>query len=466
MNKYETIAATILEKVGSQNNVTFVTHCMTRLRFNLKDESLINQEEVKGIVGVMGCQFSGGQFQIIIGPGVEKVYEAICQQGGFEMQEGLKENLDIGVKKPKSWKDLGNKILDSIAGCLTPILPILICAGLIKMIVALIGPSMLKIVSDSSDIFRLLTFVGDAGFYFFPVFVGLAGAKKFGCNPMIALLMGCILLHPSFIDIVNANEAFSVYGIPMTLTNYSSTVIPMIMITFVMSYIEKYLRKFIPDAVSTLFVPLLTVLIMLPIALCVLGPLGSILGIYIGKALIWLRDAFGPFGVAFIGAVYILIVATGMHLPLVTTAIVSMTTVGYDNTVLVGASIAIYTSIAVSLGVMLKAKSPETKSLGLSCFLSQFLGGVGEPTIFGIMFRYKKTLIYSMIGTFVGGLYAAFMGVAVYFPGSSNFLRALCFSGENTGSLIHGCIACAIGFVITFALMFVLGYEGKEEGEV
>ncbi|WP_028042968.1 PTS transporter subunit EIIC [Candidatus Stoquefichus massiliensis] len=463
--KYEVLASAILERIGGKENVSYATHCMTRLRFNMKDESLVDQEAVKSIESVMGCQFSGGQFQIIIGPGVDKVYAKVCELGGFAVEELVNENLDFKKKEKISIKVFVNRILDGIAGCLTPIIPILICAGLIKMIVALIGPSMLNLVSESSDIFRLFTFVGDAGFYFFPVFVGLSGAKKFGCNPMIALFMGCILLHPSFVDIVNQGNPFSVYGIPMTLTQYSSTVLPMIMITFVMSYLEKYLRKWIPDAVSTLFVPLLTILMMLPIGLCVLGPLGSVLGIYIGEVLMWLRDIFGPFGVALIGAVYILIVATGMHLPLMTTAIVSMTTIGYDNTVLVGAIVAVYTSMAVSLGVMLKSKNAQTKSLGLSCFISQFLGGVGEPTIFGIMFRYRKTLIYSMIGTFIGGLYAAFMNVAVYFAGSSNFLMALSYSGENTGSLIHGWIACAIGFTVTFALMLVLGFESEKEVE-
>lgn len=463
MNKYEQLANDVLDKIGGKENVTYAAHCMTRLRFNLKDESLIDKEVIKKIPGVMGCQFAGGQFQIIVGPGVDKVYKRICEIAGFEMKDDIKENLDNQTKKEFSWKNTGNSILNGIVGCLTPILPILICSGLIKMIAAIIGPNMLHLVSDTSDIYRLLSFVGQAGFYFFPVFVGLSGAKKFGCNPMIALLMGVLLIDPTFVEIVKAGNAFTVYGIPMTLAEYSSTVLPMIMITFVMSYVEKYVKKIVPESVATLFVPLLTVLIMLPIALCLLAPLGSILGVYLGKGLIAFRQITGPFGVAIIGALFILIVATGMHLTLIATAIVSLTTVGYDNTILVGSIPGTFSMIALGLAMIIKSKDQETRNLSISCFVSQALGGVGEPMMFGLIFRFKRLLLVQMIGTFFGALYVGFTNVSLHLLASNNFLVFLAFSSPDKSNIINGIIACVISFVITFALVIVFGYEGKEK---
>lgn len=459
---YEELVKQILAQVGGKDNIVFVTHCMTRLRFNLKDESRVKQEDVKAISGVLGCQFSAGQFQIIIGQSVNKVYDTLCKVGGLEKQTAIDEDLDTKVKQPFSLKRLGNDIMNGLTGCLTPIIPILILAGLIKMMVSVCGPSMLNVLDETDDLYRLLTLVGDAGFYYFPVFVGLSGAKKFGCSPMYALLIAGIMLHPAYLEIVAAGNPFTVYGIPMTLSSYASSVMPMILITFVMSYVEKFFKTYIPEAISLMFVPLCTILVMLPVALCILGPLGVIIGTLLTEVLIALHEVLGPLGVAVIASLWILLVATGMHLPLVTTALVSMATLGYDSIVFVGASITVYASAAISLGVFIKAKDAQTKGLGASCLVAQVIGGVGEPTIFGILLRYKKTLLFTMTGIFFGALYAGFMNVSVYIVATSNALSALAFSGSNNSNLIHGCIGCAIAFVISFALMMVFGFEDKK----
>lgn len=462
MTKQEQTASEILEQIGGKQNVTFVAHCMTRLRFNLKDESKINQDTIKEIKGVLGCQFSGGQFQIIIGQTVEQVYKEICRLSDRQIEDQIEENLDK-VKKPFSLKTLGNAIMDGMTGCLTPIIPVLICSGMVKMIVALIGPTMLSLVSDTSDVFRLLTFVGDAGFYFFPVFIGYSGAKKFGCNPFIAMLLGTILLHPTLTSIVAQGEAFHVFGIPMTLTSYSTSVFPMILATWIMSYIEKGLKRIIPDAVGIIFTPSFTLLLMLPITLCGVGPLGTILGVYVTNVLLWLHSTMGPLGIAIIAALWGPLVATGMHLPLIATAVTSMMTLGFDNTVLVGANLCVYSSIAISLAIFIKTRDKTMKGISASCLISQALGGVGEPTIFGIIMRYKKTLMYSLIGPFFGGLYAGFTNVAFYFLGASNLLSALSYGGGDATGLLNGCIAAGISFAITFGLVMVFGFEDKKK---
>lgn len=463
MDKNKELIQEILENIGGKENISYLSHCMTRLRFNLKDKSVVNIEKIEKMEGVLGTQFSSGQYQVIIGPGVEKIYKEMCQIAGIESRDNSLS--DPTPKEKWTIKSVFNRILETITSCLTPVLPVLIVSGLIKMFASLLGPTMLNIVGENSDIFRLLTFVGATGFYFFPVFVGLAASKKFGVTPMLALLMGCILVTPDLQTIVTSEEAFTVFGLPMTNVNYAYTVFPIILIIWIMSYVEKYLKKITPVSLESLVVPLGTIIIMLPIGLCVLGPIGHYLGEYLSHFLIWLHQVLGPFGVAIIGALFVLIVATGMHLPLFATAILSITNLGFDNTILVGAIVGVYVNFAVTLGMMLKAKKPEDRGIAFSSFISQFFGGVAEPIIFGIYFRYKRTLVYRMVGSFIGTLYAAFMGCSVYFMGSSNFLYVLAFNGGDQTSFIHGCIACVIGFVVAFGMMLVFGYESTAINE-
>lgn len=449
---YEEMSTQILEHIGGKENVTFANHCMTRLRLTVADKEKIDQDAVKNIPGVLGAQFSGSEFQIIIGQDVPKLYDAICALGGFKKREAIQENLD---DKKFDIKQVPKKIMGALTGCLTPLIPVLLVSGMFKMVAAVFGPDMLGWIPAGSNLLTLVTFVGDAGFYFFPVMIGYTGAKKFDCSPILGIMMGGVLLHPTLIDIVNAGDPFSVFGIPMTLTSYASTVIPMILIMWIMGYVEKFFKKYIPDVLSTVFVPLLTVVVMLPLALCVLGPLGTILSTYVINFLMAIYRIAGPIGVGVIAALYLPLVATGMHLPLVSIIMLSLTTVGYDEVILPGAWICIYTDIVLDLAIALKAKNAEDRSLGISCMVAQALGGVGEPTIFGILFRYKKALAWALIGNFCGGFVAGLLHATVSFISASNILLILTY-GKDMGK---AAIAILVGCAVTFTLTMLFGYE-------
>ena len=426
-------AGRILEFVGGKDNVTYVTYCMTRLRITPKDKGLIQDEDIQKMTGIVGTKTVGTQYQIIIGSEVENVYKELCQIAGFEIHEGIDEIVDdISQKKEKlTPKSILNNVLDVIGGCVAPMLPIITAAGLVKLIVAVLGPSMLNIMSETSDFMRLLTFVGDAGFYFFPIYVAYAAAKKFQTNIPMALFIAGVLLHPTLIEIVNTGEAFTVYGIPMYLTTYSSNFVSMILIVWMMSYVEKGLNKVIPNALRALLFPLLTLLIMLPIALCILGPIGAI---------------------------------TGMHQALIAIALTYIATMGFDNSILVGAFISNYPMIAIGLTYLMKSKGAEEKGNALTSFVTLTIGGISEPTLFGIILRYKKAILYMLAGGFAGGFYAGLMNVAVYFVGSGNIAIALGFAGENANSLPQGIIACVIAFVLTLSLAMIFGFDDKKEG--
>lgn len=356
------IAENVLNAVGGKENVSQVTHCMTRLRFTLRDNSIPDTEKVKKIAGVMSVVVAGGQYQVVIGQNVPKVYEEVCRLGGFEKKNAIDENLDKSKEKLTVKSFFGN-ILNGIAGCMTPLIPLLLVAGLLKMVPALFGQGVLNLLSPESDLYKLFTFLGDAGFYFLPIAIGYTGAKRFGATPILGILLGSMLIHPTFVALAGTEgAAFTVFGIPCALHDYSSTIVPMLLATWAMSHIEKFFKKYIPDFLSTVFTPLLTILIMIPLTFCFLGPVGYWLGDLVGAALEGLHDVAGPIGFALVTALWSLLLACGMHVVLITMAFVNIMESGSDNFVLAASGLTAFATYGVLLGGFIKAKKKETKA--------------------------------------------------------------------------------------------------------
>lgn len=463
---YKEKAEKILEKIGGKDNVSTVTYCLTRLRITPKDRGLIDDSAICAIPEIIGTKTVGTQYQVIIGPDVEHVYKEFCNLSGLEISNQIEENLDTEVLKEKlTPKKILDNIMDAIGACVAPMIPIFTAAGLIKLIVALVGPNMLNILPDNCDFVRLLTFVGDAGFYFFPVYVAYGAAKKFKANIPMALFIAGILLHPTLVEIVNAGKPFTVYGIPMTLTTYSSNFISALLIVWIMSYVEKGLNKIIPNSLRTLLFPLLLTLIMLPIALCVVGPIGAIVGQGIAQGIVSLNKIAGPITIAIVAALWPLLISTGMHQALIAIALSYIASVGYDDSILVGAIVSNYPMIAIGLSYLILSKTPSKKAYATTSFITLFLGGISEPTLFGIILKNKKSILAMMIGGFVGGLYAGIMKVAVYFVGAGNVSVCLGYAGERASSLPQGIVACVIAFVVTFVLCMIFKFDDLKEEE-
>lgn len=460
-NKFKETAASIVALIGGKENISFCTHCVTRVRFNLKNKDLADIQALKELNGTMGAQWSGEQLQVIIGPGVEKVYEETCAIANISQSSAIDENLDA-PKEKFTIKGMGNKILNALSGTLTGVIPAMVTVGILMFINNVLGPSMLNILSVESDLYQLFNTVANVGLASLPVFVAISGSKKFNCNIVVAVLLAVFMMSAEYTNLASTGT-FTVYGIPMIAGAYASQVMPMFLITCAMGYIEKYLRKFIPDMFMT-FEPVVCILIMLPIALCVLGPIGTVLGQAINTFVLWMNNTFGAFGVAVIGALFIPLIGTGMHLPVITTAVVTLTSFGYDDTILVGAVVATYVMIAIDLVYVLKAKNSDERGLGITCLVTQTFVGLGEPTIFGILFRYKKALFVSMFSTFCGALYLGFTHCAVYMMPISNVLVASVYSGgDSSTNFINGVIGCALGFAVALVLMYIVGFEDKKE---
>lgn len=463
--KIQKTAEAILKAVGGKENVTNVTHCMTRLRFNLKDESIPNEDEIKQIEGLIGVVKAGGQLQIIIGQTVDKVYDVLCKIGDFQNAEKIEENLDKPKKKitPAS---IGNSILDGLAGCLTPLIPLLMAASMFKVIIAVFGPGMLGFISKTSDLYTLFTFVGDAGFYFLPIAVAYTAAKKFGVTPVVAMFLGGVMLHPTFVAMAAKSTAFTVYGIPCSVQNYSSTILPIILSVWAMSYVEKFFKKYIPDTLKTVFAPALTMLVMLPITLCILGPAGSFLGNYICNGLLAFSKAGGLFGIlaiAIIGAFYEFLVMSGMHLVLISALILVFSSTGREALVLPAACAASLAVAGMCLGTALHLKNKEERDLSLGYLIASLIGGVTEPGLYGVGMRYKRPFMGMMIGGFAGALYAGIVGLTAYsLVPVASVLIVTSFAGGTTINLVNGIITAAISFVVAAISTYFLGFKKED----
>lgn len=465
MAKYEQLCKEILMQIGGKENISFVTHCMTRLRMNVKDQGKINQEKLKKVNGVLGCQFSGGQFQVIIGQHVDEVYNEFAEMTGLQVQNKIDEKLD-DTKEKFSWKELPNKLIDAVSGCVTPILPIITVTGIIKLIAALLGASMLNLLPANSDFMILMTFVGNAGFYFFPIFVAWSASKKFNTSTPIALFLGAILIHPTLIEMVTNGTAFNVYGIPMTLVNYSSQFLPSILIVWVMSYIYKFFEKISPKSLKIILVPTCTMLVMLPLALCIVGPLANLAGQGLAAFFTGLYSLAGPLAIGLIGASWYFLVATGMHQALIALATTMIANMGADNIILVGSKSGTYALMGLAVAYLIRCKK-ENKAVASANAVTLLLGGISEPTIFSMLLRYKKAMIAQLIAGFVGGVFCGFFQVSVYFFGATNVLTGLAFGKD----VVLGMLACSISFILALVIGLILGFDdsqkifGKKQGD-
>lgn len=458
------IAQNVLNAVGGAANVQSVTHCMTRLRFVLSDESIPQDAEVKKISGVLGVARSAGQYQVIIGVNVPKVYAEICKLGGFAATEMVDAGKDVsaGEKEKLTPKKAAKNILDYMAGSMTPIIPVMLAGGLFSAVNAILGPGLLNLYPQESNIYILFQMLYNAAYYFLPILVGFNAAKKLKVNQMLGGYMGCILIAPELIAMAGEGGVFTVFGLPCPVNNYSQTVIPIILSVFAMSLVYKLVNKLLPDILATVFTPFLTMIISTPIALCLLAPLGSVIGNGISGGLIAFGNATGFFGVGFIAAIWELLVMTGMHLALIIPMMASFFETGVGSGPMIAASFATWACYGVAFGAALRLKNREAKSNAFGFFASGILGGITEPTLYGVCLQHIRCFGAMMVGGFAGGAYAGLVDLHNYVMSTANFLSVLSFSGGSTTNLIHGIIATIISFVVAAAGTYFFGFTKAE----
>lgn len=457
MSKYENLAKEILENVGGKENINSLTHCVTRLRFRLKDESKANDEALKNNPGVVTVMKSAGQYQVVIGNHVPLVYADVCELAGIS--NGTQQ---VEEEAPQG---LFNKLIDIISGCFQPILGPLCAAGIIKglnaLLVFILGSSF-----NNSGTYMILNAIGDSIFNFLPIILGYTAAKKFNVNVIVGMIIGATLCYPTIqTDTLSAaGKAIgtlpfigSYYtkfiGIPFVSGNYTSTVVPVICIVALASQIQKIAKKFVPEMLQNFFVPFFVLIISLPIGLLVIGPVVSLLTTVLSNMFAGLY-AFSPIVTAFvIGALWQCLVIFGLHWALVPMAMVNIGNLGYD-TILPGMLGTTFAATGVLAAMYLKLKDENKKALAIPGVISAFCG-VTEPAIYGFLLPEKTPFVFSCIGGAVGGAIMGTVAVKQYVIGGLGIFSVVNFispKGNATGmtvSLIAGAVSLVVGFVLT-----------------
>lgn len=456
MSKYENLAKEILENVGGKENINSLTHCVTRLRFRLKDESKANDEALKNNPGVVTVMKSAGQYQVVIGNHVPLVYADVCELAGISNGTQQVEEAPQG---------LFNKLIDIISGCFQPILGPLCAAGIIKglnaLLVFILGSSF-----SNSGTYMILNAIGDSIFNFLPIILGYTAAKKFNVNVIVGMIIGATLCYPTIqTDTLSAaGKAIgtlpfigSYYtkfiGIPFVSGNYTSTVVPVICIVALAAQIQKIAKKFVPEMLQNFFVPFFVLIISLPIGLLVIGPVVSLLTTVLSNMFAGLY-AFSPIVTAFvIGALWQCLVIFGLHWALVPMAMVNIGNLGYD-TVLPGMLGTTFAATGVLAAMYLKLKDENKKALAIPGVISAFCG-VTEPAIYGFLLPEKTPFVFSCIGGAVGGAIMGTVAVKQYVIGGLGIFSVVNYispKGNATGmivSLIAGAVSLVVGFILT-----------------
>jgi len=455
-NNYSQMVSQIVEQIGGKDNISNVFHCMTRLRFNLVNKEVPDREAIKKIDGVLGIQDDNSGLQVIIGPHVDKVYQELIAQTGLAETEMINENLD---KKSLSVKGIFDSVINAFSASMNPLVPIFVLIGTFNVVATLLGPSFLKLVTEDSNLYTNFYNVGQAIIYFLPVLLAVTASKHFKTNMYLSLVIAFIMVYPSFIDALGTGT-YTVYGIPATNATYTSTVIPIMLAIWVQSYVEKLVEKVVPNVLNVLLVPFLVIAIMLPLTLCVLGPLGSIIGGVLANAIIGLNQVAGPVETALICATGFWLSVTGIGRPIFFVCMGMLFANGVEYAYMPYAMVvANFLSMGVSLGYAIRVRNKDKKQLGITCFISTLLGGVSEPTTFGIALPNKKTYLPMFIGGAVAGLYMGITKVGYYQFGPSNVLSVIGFISQNSSNLINGCISAGLAFAVTFVLMLVFFKE-------
>lgn len=454
---YENLAKSILEKIGGKENVSNLTHCATRLRFNLKDNSKAKTSEIKNINGVMGVVDKGGQYQVIIGNDVNHVYKEVVKIANLDnMSSNASEEVDD--RKPIA------KVIDTITGIFTPILPAITAAGMMKAVLALL--TAFKLVTTDSQSYQIVNFMADAAFYFLPILLANSAAKKFKCNQYLAMMLGGMLLHPTFVTMVNtakeAGTSISVFGLPISLASYSSSVLPIILGVWFMSYVEPIADRVSPKAIKFFTKPLITAVVTGIVLLVVIGPLGYIISDKIGLAIKTLETYASWLVPTLIGGLTPLLVMTGTHYGLIPIGINNRMTMGYDTIIYPGMLASNVSQGGAALAVALKTKNSEIRQLASSAGITAVCG-ITEPALYGVNLRFKTPLYSSMIGGAVGGLFLGLFRVCNYSGGSPGFLTLPSYIGGDTMmNFVYACIGAVISVAVSFVSCLVL-YKDKEE---
>ena len=445
---YAEIADTLIAALGGKENITRLFHCMTRLRFYVKDRTKINEKEILKVSGISGVNWHEDQFQVIAGNEVNEMYKALENKGV--------PTDDAPAAESQSSKSVVSKIIDSITGCMTPMIPALTAAGMIKVVLSLL--TTFHLVTDTSSTYQVISMIGDVTFYFMPFLIAANAAKVFRVNQSLALFIAGVYLSPAFVSMVASDAAITLFGLPITKATYSYSVIPVILMVWITHYIELLVDSITPKMVKLILNPTLVILISAPIALIVVGPLGTIIGNGLAVAINFLSAKLGFIIVGILAATFPFIVMTGMHHALTPIGLNAIATGGTDTLIFVSQVCSNIAQSGSSFAVAVKSKDENMKQLASAAGVSALMG-ITEPALYGVTLKLKRPVVAAAIAAGIGGIVGGLLHVSLYI--AQNCIMAIpAFIGEKgMSNLFYGIIMIVVSFVASFVLTFIFGFE-------
>lgn len=467
--KYEQLAKDIIENLGGKENIRSVVHCVTRLRFQLKDEGKAKTDVLKNMEDIITVMQSGGQYQVVIGNHVSDVYKAVTEIGGFNTQASVES-------EDKKRTGLLSSFIDIISSIFTPILGILAATGMIKGFNALFVS--VGWLDKTSGTYQLLNVVGDCLFYFFPIFIGYTAIKKFGGNPFIGMAIGAALVYPGLSKLTSGEPLYILFagtifespvyitfmGIPVILMSYASSVIPVIIAAYYAAKFESFFKKVLPDVVKAFLAPLFTLLVVVPVTFILIGPIATWTGQLLGHGTVLIYNLSPIIAGLFVGGLWQVLVLFGLHWGLVPIALNNLTMLGADPIIALMFS-ASFAQIGAVLAVWIKTKQQKFKRLSIPAFISGIFG-VTEPAIYGVTLPLKRPFIFSCIAASIGGAILGFSGTQNYMVGGFGIFGFPSKINPEVGlnfSVWGALIAVLIAFALSFILTYLFGLRKSEE---
>lgn len=457
--KYERLVKTILENIGGKENIESAAHCMTRLRLTLKDKTLVNEEVLKNTDGVMGVINSGAQTQIVIGPAVNALYKEFTELAGLNEETDVHENLDDVKELKNNLKNKKGNLLttffETVAGIFNPIVPALAGAGLVRAILTI---AVVLGLDNTGHTYHVIDTIANGIFTFLPFLLAASAAKQFKMNRYVALTICAAMMSSNWVSLIaEGTTVYSFIGIPFTVVNYSSSVLPMVFAVWFASYVERYVDKVIPGALKIIMVPFLTMLIATPVALITIGPAANWVGLRLADIFNLLFEKGGIFAGLIYGGIYSSMVVLGIHHGMVPVLTQGITVQGF-NYLSPASGSANMAQAGAAFGVWMRAKNKKTKTIAASATIAA-VTGVSEPAIYGVNFKYKKPFLAASIGGALGGAFASFFALKAYAMGGPSFLNFAMFIGEDPMNVWLVMAAFAIAFVAAAVLTIIFGFD-------
>lgn len=447
---YQHTARKIIALIGGESNINSVFHCITRLRFSLKDNSLPDREALSQLDGVMGVNLSGDQFQVIIGNKVTQVLKAIQADIPRLIADDKVDEKEEKKRNPVSL------VFEVISGIFSPIIPAIAGAGILKGVLSLFVT--FGWVTATNQTYMIMTAISDGVFYFMPLVLAFSAGLKFGANPYLSVALAAVLFHPTLTTLLRSGDPIAFAGLTVSPVSYANSVIPILFSVWLLSYVERFFNRVIPNSVQMMFSPLLSLMIVAPVMLIFIGPAGIFIGNSLSGGIIWLVENMGPLAGIVVGGTLSLMIITGMHYVLVPIMINNITRLGFDP-IKPLMFVANFGQAGAAFGVYLRSRNKKTRTLALSTSFSALMG-VSEPAMYGINIRFKKPFAAALIGGAAGGCLAMTMGVKAYAYALSGLSGLPALAGQGFGWALA---SIGLAFVVAALVTVVLGFEEATE---